>query len=216
MNGLLDWVDPTREWFQSRPRVARGLLDAAYQLATDPAARKSAMAQYDSKYGKPFQKDLSPEQEAAWRSQTEAFWNPAGLLGEAAMIGVMGKAKKGGQIGVNSEFYKGGQFLPGSEFTEKGKMQFPKALRAGNKAEIEPGVYAERPIDGLKPVIKTAEYDWQKYRSTGVLEPYSGWSEFQKNPALFDGAVKDSAAFNSGARWVLDGRYFDLHGKEIS
>ncbi len=44
MAGLLDWVDPAREWWKSRPEAVGGLLSGAYQLATDPMARAAAMA----------------------------------------------------------------------------------------------------------------------------------------------------------------------------
>ena len=77
--GLLDWVDPTREWFQSRPEALRGLLGGAYSLATDPAARKAAMARAP----KPFTDGSA----AKYQASAEGFWNPAGLLGTFAGVG---------------------------------------------------------------------------------------------------------------------------------
>lgn len=70
--GLLDWVDPAREWWKSRPEVAKGLLGAAYQMATDPQARQAAMARQPA----PFQ-DASGQQmfDQAMRV------GPQGLLG---------------------------------------------------------------------------------------------------------------------------------------
>lgn len=82
--GLLDWVDPAREWWKTRPEVAKGLLSAAYQMATDPQARAEAM----SRAPKPF----TDETAAKYQGSAEGFWNPAGLLGT---IGKVPKPKYG-------------------------------------------------------------------------------------------------------------------------
>lgn len=133
-----------------------------------------------------------------------------GLLGMAA-----GHAKRGGQVGKNSEFYKGGQFLPSSEFTEKGAMQFPKALRAGNKAEVAPGQWLPRPADGAVPIIKGEEWDWQHFRTNGTLKPFA-WDGYRQNPEMLQKALAKAESFNRGARWVTaDGKLLDAAGNVI-
>lgn len=104
MSGLLDWVDPTREWFKSRPDIVRGLLSGAYELASDPAAREAAMARQP----KPF----TEESAKASQAMAEGFWNPAGLLGGAMGVTKFEKAHKVAQKNAAKPVEKGGLGLP--------------------------------------------------------------------------------------------------------
>lgn len=73
MSGLLDWVDPAREWWKSRPEVVRGLLSGAYSMATDQATREAAMARLP----KPFDRSVTGEQ----MMDNALNAGPSGLLG---------------------------------------------------------------------------------------------------------------------------------------
>jgi hypothetical protein len=138
---------------------------------------------------------------------------PPGL--RQGVLMAAGHAKKGGEIGKNNEMYKGGQFLPSSAATEKGKMQFPKGQRAGGKAEIAPGEWANRPVDGAKPLKNLAEYDWQAFRQTGELRPFDGF--YRNAPQYLPEARLHAEAFNRGARWVTpDGQFLDATGRMIA
>lgn len=134
-----------------------------------------------------------------------------GLLGLS-----VGHAKKGGQVGINNQQYKGGQFLPSSEFTEKGQMQFPKGMRQGKLVDIGPDGRAARPFDGAAPIAKQGEFDWPAFRAGGDLAPVEKYYlEYLKNPEEFERARSLADAYKRGARWTLDGKYFDVTGNEL-
>ena len=160
---------------------------------------------------KPFQNDPADNERVMMEAMNTL--TPMGLLGMAKMT--RAQAKAGGETGLNNQFYKGGEFLPSSAATEKGMRQFPKSMLKGNVTDVEPFVKAERPFDGAHPIMKSGEWAWDDWRSTGVLKPNTKWVEYQKNPAFLAEDAAKAEAFNRGARWTLDGRFFDVAGNPL-
>lgn len=103
MAGLLDWVDPAREWWKSRPEVAMGLLGAVKQMATDPQAREAAMARQPA----PFQGGSGQEMFDQAMSV-----GPQGLLGGAMGVTKFEKAHKVAQRNAAKPISEGGLGLP--------------------------------------------------------------------------------------------------------
>lgn len=109
------------------------------------------------------------------------------------------RAKAGGQQGVNGEWYEGGKFLPSKADRAK---QAPPALSRGRKAEIEPYVWEERPVDWAMPIWGSVKefIDHPHLRRTGELRlrtdlemsgphwPYDSREVLQRHvDALIDG-----------------------------
>jgi len=184
--GLLDWVDPTREWFKSRPDVARGLLGAAYQMATDPNARKEAMARQPA----PFQEGSG--QEMFSRAMDVG---PQGLLGKIVYHGSPHKFDKfdASKIGTGegAQAYGHGVYLADSENVAKGYARGLGKLEVNGKGINweDPTHVAAAAVDDLGSMSKAADWLYREARRTK--------SDVQmKASTLLDGLIDSKVGAN--------------------
>lgn len=125
--GLLDWVDPTREWFKGRPEAVKGLLGAVYQMATDPQEREAAMARYPV-----FDRSQSGQQ----MIDNAMNAGPSGLLG---IVKPAAAIKSGVPVNLPSaqEFSQSVANTRGAEITPDGLLMRVQRNQLPEQAQME-------------------------------------------------------------------------------
>lgn len=136
--GLLDYADAAREgllgYLRGRKEVAKGLLGASYDLATDPQKRAETMARAP----KPFQ----PMTEGDFE-RVMSWWNPAGLAGivkpAAAMkSGVPVRLPEAQEFSQSVANTKGAQVTPDGLLMRVQRNQMPEQ---GQMESVRGGVF---------------------------------------------------------------------------